>query len=848
MVALNDCKFNFTLQKKAAMKHPVVKIILRYATPIALFFLISLAYFIPDVLEGKRISQHDIIQFKGMSKEIADHREKYGEEPLWTNSMFGGMPAYLVSTQYKGNQLRKIHYLFTLNEFRPVSFIFLYCVGAYIALLLFGVSPWLSFAGAIAYAFSSYFFIIIQAGHVSKVLALGYMPPIIAGVYASFRGRILLGSLVAGIFLGLQILVNHLQITYYTFLIILLLGIFELATAIRNNTWKSFLKPLPWLVLFVLLAIGANFSTLYTTYEYGKFSIRGKSELSVNAENKTSGLDKDYATQWSYGTGETLTLLIPYFRGGSSTGALKQNSHTYTYIKNTYGAGEAKKFIANVPLYWGKQPVTSGPVYIGAVVVFLFVLGMFIVKGPVKWWLFSVTVVSVLLSWGHNFSLLTNVMLDYFPGYNKFRTVSMTLIMAEFAMPVLAILAIKEIITGNLPRKEFLQALKYSSYGLGALLLIVVVISGSFDMTAPYDEQFRSQGLDNIVDAIQKDRLALLRSDALRSLVLIGLTIALVYFAFLKKLTLNTFIVLLSLLILVDLWPVNKRFLGSKDFVSKKEDQKPFTASTADLVILQDNDPNFRVINLTVSVLQDAGTSYFHKSLGGYHGAKMRRYQELFDHNIQPELSSLFNTFQRRPVPEAIDSTLATLSMLNMLNTRYLIYNAEAPPLVNKHELGNAWFVESFRIVANADEEIAAVSAFDPAREAIVDKRFSTMVEGLKLLPDSSAEITLTEYRANYLKYTAKTATEQLAVFSEIYYDKGWQAYLDNQPVPHFRVNYLLRALPVPAGNHTIEFKFEPRSYFMGEKVSFACSLLLVLMAIGTGYWEVKNKTAGTVG
>lgn len=822
-----------------------IKKILPFIYPVIVFFFIALAYFMPDVLEGKRISQHDIIQFKGMSKEIVDHREKYGEEPLWTNSMFGGMPAYLISTQYKSNLLRKLHHLITLYDFRPVSFVFLYLIGSYIALLLFGLNPWICFIGAIAYAFSSYFFIIIQAGHVSKVMALGYMPPIIAGVYAAFRGRAVLGSLVSGVFLGLQILVNHLQITYYTLLIILVLGIFELVNAFRNNTLNQFLKPIFWLILFVLLAVGANFSSLYTTYEYGKYSIRGKSELTADPGNKTSGLDKDYATQWSYGTGETFTLLIPDFMGGSSTGALKTSSNTYDYIKNTYGASEAKKFIGNVPLYWGKQPGTSGPVYVGAVVVFLFVMGMFILKGPVKWWLFSVTIVSVVLSWGHNFPALTNFMLDHFPGYNKFRTVSMTLVMAEFAIPLLAILTLREIITDDLPRKEFLRSLKYTFFGLGGLILLLMIISGSFDMTAPVDEQLRSQGLDAIVDAIHQDRLKLLRSDALRSLMFICLTAILVYLAFMKKLKFNTVVLLFTLLVLADLWPVNKRYLNSKDFVSRKEDNNPFKASTADLVIQRDKDPDFRVLNLTVSVLQDASTSWFHKSLGGYHGAKMRRYQELFDHNIQQEIGRLINTFQKRPVPEALDSTMATLGTLNMLNTRYIIYSTEAPPLVNKHELGNAWFVNRIRMVKNADEEIAAVAAFRPDSEAIVDVRFTDELKGLQPVIDSTAKISLTEYRANFLKYSSTSASEQLAVFSEIFYDKGWNAYIDDQPVSHFRVDYILRAIRVPAGNHIITFKFHPRSYYVGEKVSLACSLLLLLIVAGAGIRVYKKGTKG---
>jgi hypothetical protein len=815
--------------------------IFQYIYPVVIFFCISLAYFIPDVLEGKKLSQHDIVQFKGMSKEIVDYRTKYGEEPLWTNSTFGGMPAYLISTKYKSNVLRFVHRIFILNNFRPVCFIFLYLMGAYIALLLFGVSPWLCFTGAIAYAFSSYFFIIILAGHVSKVLALGYMPPIIAGVYIAFRGRVILGSIIAGIFLGLQIIVNHLQITYYTLLIILILGIIELYNSILNKSVNSFLKPLPWLILFMLLAIGVNFSTLYTTYEYSKYSIRGKSELSVNAENKTSGLDRDYATQYSYGIDETLTLLIPNFMGGSSSGTLKTNSTTYNYIKNNYGASEARKFINAVPLYWGKQIQTAGPVYIGAVIVFLFILGLFIVKGTVKWWLFAVTIISILLSWGHHFSVLTNFMLDYFPGYNKFRSVSMTLIMAEFAMPMLAIITLKEIINGDLPRKEFFKALKYSFFGLIALLFLVMLISGSFNMSAPMDEQLRSQGLDGLVDAIQKDRLALLRSDAFRSLVFICLAALSVYFAYLKRLKFNVFVVLLSLLLLADMWPVNKRYLNSKAFVSKKEDKNPFTATTADRIILTDKDPDFRVLNLTVSPLQDGSTSWFHKSLGGYHGAKMRRYQELYDHYIQNEIMDLITTLQKRPLPEALDSTLATSTALNMMNTRYIIYNTEAPPIVNRNKLGNAWFVHSIRTVGNADEEIADLAGLSLRNEAIVDKRFSEYLKGVPIVPDTSGRILLTEYRPNDLKYVSNASSEQFAVFSEIYYDKGWQAYIDGNPAPHFRANYILRAMKIPAGNHTIEFKFHPKSYFMGEKISLASSFILVLLIAGMVWLEWKK-------
>ncbi len=816
--------------------------LINYCVPFILFFFISIAYFSPEIFESKKLNQHDVMQFKGMSKEISDHREKYGEEPLWTNSMYGGMPAYLVSTRYSGNILKKVHYVFTLMDFRPVCFIFLYLTGAYIALLLFGVNPWLSFAGAIAYAFSTYFLIIIEAGHISKVLALGYMPPVIAGTYVAFKGKALAGSVVAGLFLGLQILVNHLQITYYTFLCILILLAFIFVEAIINRKLNSLVKPIMFLALFVTLAIGSNFSNLITTYEYGKYSIRGRSELTSNKENQTSGLDKDYATQWSYGIGETFTLLIPDFKGGSSTGSLSQNSHTYKYMKSTYGASEARRFIAQVPLYFGEQPGTSGPVYVGAVIVFLFVLGLFIVKGPIKWWLLAVTCVSIILAWGHNFAFVTNIMLDYFPGYNKFRTVSMTLVMAEFAMPVLAIYTVMEIMNGKVSKALFMQGFKYTLFGLGGLMLLILLVSGSISSVAPVDEQYRSQGLDGIVDAIQLDRLSMVRMDILRSLVFVGLTAGLIYALSLNKIRFKAFIILFSVLLLADLWPVNKRYLNGKDFVTHRQEQNSFVAATADQLILNDKEPDYRVLNLTVSPLQDATTSYFHKSIGGYHGAKMRRFQELFQYHIQPEIERLYDIMKTRPVLEAIDSTMAGLNALNMLNTRYFIYNPDAPPLVNKFELGNAWFVQNVIKVGNADAELAAIGKINPAKEAIVDKRYQSYLEGFQFAPDSAASIKLTDYKANELTYKSSCSTEQLTVFSEVYYDKGWQAYIDDKPVPHFRVNYLLRAMRLPAGEHTIVFKFHPDSYFIGEKIALASSLILILLVIGTVFLEFKKS------
>ncbi len=822
------------------MKTKNTKSITPYVTAVIIFFIISVSYFIPDVLEGKRLYQGDIANYMGMSKETKDYRAEYGKEALWTNSMFGGMPAYLVDTSFKGNKMKLFYRILTLNNFRPVCFIFLYLIGFYIALLLFRINPWLSIAGAIAYAFSSYFFIIVEAGHVSKVLALGYMPAIIAGVYASFRGKIMLGSVVTGLFLSLQLATNHLQITYYTLLIILIFSLFELISAVRENRFIEFVKPLPVLFIVVILSVGSTFSNIWTTYEYGKYSIRGKSELTSDAGNKTSGLDKDYATQWSIGIDESLSLLIPNIKG--APGAFGTNSKTFDLLKRGQGGtAYAKQMLQRVPSYWGTQPFTT-PVYAGAIVCFLFVLGLFVVKGKIKWWLLTITIVSIFLSWGRNFPLLTNFMLDHFPGYNKFRAVSMTLVIAEFSLPLLGILCVKQIMDNGFEKKILFKQLKYSLYIVGGIALFLFLFPGVFGLEASSDTQLINQGNGRLVDVFREDRQALVRKDAFRSLVFILLAASLIYIYVNKKIKAPHFIVGLSALLLIDMWPVDKRYLNSENFVTKKEEKNPFTPSTADLVILNDKEPDYRVLNLAVSTFNDASTSYFHHSIGGYHGAKMERYQELIDHHISKEMSSIISVLKKKPSSADIDSTMKTLNVLNMLNTRYIIYNPEAPPLVNDFELGNAWFVENYKIVENADEEIEALTDFNPGYEAIVDKRYEKFLEKFTPGKDSTANIQLISYKPNQLVYKSKTTKKQLAVFSEIFYDKGWQAYIDGNPAPHFRVDYVLRAMLIPGGEHTIEFKFHPNSYYAGEKISLASSIILILLVIGTLIYEVKQN------
>ena len=810
--------------------------------PSIVFLVISVVYMYP-ALEGKNLHQGDIVQYKGSAKEIADFREETGQEALWTNSMFSGMPAYLISTKFKSNLLRIIHYAFILNNWRPVCFVFLYLLGFYIALLAFGVNRILGVVGAIAYGFSSYFFVILIAGHNSKALALGYLPPVIAGVYLAFRGRYLLGSALLGLFLSLQILIIHFQITYYTLLIVLILGIVELIYVIKEKRYKQFATAVCCLTITALLAVASNYASLWTTQEYGKYSIRGKSDLTMDAEVKTSGLDKDYATDWSYGIGETFTLLIPNFKGGASVGSLPENSKTYAFIKQIQGAGQARKTIRQMPTYWGDQPSTAGPVYAGAIIVFLFVLGLFLIRGKLKWWLVAVTILSITLSWGRNFYWLTNLFLDYFPGYNKFRSVSMTLIMAEFALPLLGILTVNEIIKGTIDKEKILKSALYSLYITGGLCLFLILTAGAFfDFTAEIDQQYLAQGANDFVDALRADRLMLLRRDAFRSLVFIAFAWFLVYMFTREKLNQSYFIAGLGLFILIDMWMVNKRYVNNDDFITKKEYNNPIPKTNADEFILKHgaDNPSYRVLNLSVSTFNDATTSYYHKSLGGYHGAKMRRYQELIELHLYPEIQSLIDVL-RSGDSKKVDTLLQSLDVLNMLNTHYIIYNPGAMPLINGHAFGNAWFVSEIKIAQNADEEIHLLGKTDLRNEIIINKEFENETATLPTGKDTGAVISLTTYAPNRLVYKSSSAVEQLAVFSEIYYPKGWNVTIDGKERGHFRADFLLRAMRIPAGTHEIVFSFKPKSYFTGNKIATAGSGLLLLLLLGTLYIEIRK-------
>jgi hypothetical protein len=808
------------------MKNPVFQKLWPVLAAIVAFLIITVAYFHP-LLEGKRLSQSDIIQFKGMSKEIVDYRAKTGEEALWTNSMFGGMPAYQISVQHKGNLMNYVDRVLQLGLPRPAGFVFLYFLGFFLLLMAMGVSPWLSVTGAIAFAFSSFFFIVIEAGHNSQAHAIAYMAPVLAAMIFAFKRKYLLGGALMALFLSLQINANHLQITFYLALLAIIYGIFELVHYYKEKELPHYFKAVGVLFVGALLAIGPNISNLWTTAEYTAVSNRGKSELADKTHVKTSGLDKDYATQWSYGVDETLSLLIPNVKGGASE-YLGNNPTAMKEVKE-----ELKSAISQQSAYWGNQPFTSGPVYLGAFVFFLFILGMFIVDDRIKWPLFTAFVLSILLAWGHNFSFLTNLFLDYFPGYNKFRSVAMILVLAELVVPIIAILGLKKIID----KPEIFKIKKryvYISLALTAgVSLIIYLFPGIFGLIRNVEltqiETYRKQGapeaqLTEFVSNLEAARRTIITGDALRSFMFIIAGAALIWAYTRKIIKANLLIALIAILILIDMVPVDTRYLGSKNYDRKSAIETPFQPTDVDNFIMKDKDPDFRVLNTTTNPFSDASTSYFHKSVGGYHAAKLKRYDELIEFQISKN----------------------NQEVLNMLNTKYLIVPGQnnVPTIqINFSALGNAWFVRNYKIVPNADAELNALSNFKAAQTAVIDSRFEKDLANFKFSPNDTIgnTIKLTSYEPNHLVYQSDAKTDQLAVFSEIYYAKGWNAMIDGKASPYFRANYVLRSMVVPAGKHTIDFKFEPRSYILGSKLSLAASILLLLVLAGVLYVEVKK-------
>ena len=822
------------------------KNILSIVAAIIAFAVITLVYFSP-VLQGKRIKQHDIEMHLGMSQEITDFREATGEQTLWTNAPFGGMPAWNISVQPKGNLTNPIYKGLSLGFPHPIGSVFICMLGFFVLLLVLDCGFWISFVGAIAYGFTSYLFIIIGAGHNAKAMAMAYMAPVIAGVLLTYKGKYLWGWLLTAFALAFEVRTNHLQITYYLALIIVILVIAELISDLKNKKLGHFIKASTGLVVAAIIGVLTCSTALYGNYEFGKETTRGKPVLTRNEDNQTKGLDRDYITQWSYGKGETWSLLIPNAKGGASAYIGKKNPAIEKADR------QFRDSIAQSSAYWGDQPGTSGPVYVGAIVVFLFMLGALTVKGKLKWALLIATVLSILLSWGKNFMGFTNFFLDYIPGYDKFRAVSMTLVIAEVCMPILGFLGLAEIAKSpenfKQNQKKFYLALGITA---GICLLFCIAPKAFFSFLSQNEtSQFASmsQGKDGALYAafatqLEDVRVTIFRKDALRSLLFIVLSAVPILLYGMGKLKDAPSFAILTALVLIDMFPIDKRYLNNDKFISKSQYSKPFKASTADQAILNDKALDFRVADLTKDMFNDASTCYFHKSLGGYSGAKLRRYQDVITQYLGGELNQLRGSKTASDMMQ----TLSQQKVINMLNTKYLIYNPNSQPMLNPFALGNAWIVSNIQWVDTPNEEIDAIGNTDLEHTAILNKEFEQTVGNYRLTDSILPQITLTEYQPNKLTYnikdtsTGSVSKQYLVVFSEIWTEKGWKMTIDGQESPLLRANYLLRCALIPSGEHQIVMEYAPKAWKTGNSVAFISSLIMLLGLIAALIFTFKPK------
>ncbi|WP_300700625.1 YfhO family protein [Bacteroides sp.] len=809
---------------------------------ILVFAVLSFAYFFPADIENRILFQHDIAAGAGAGQEAVQYHEQTGERTRWTNSIFGGMPTYQISPSYDSTQplqwVQKVYQLFLPNY---VCLTFILMLGFYILLRAFGIPVWLAGLGGIIWAFSSYFFILISAGHIWKFITLAYIPPTMAGIVLAYRGKLLWGGIITALFIALQISSNHVQMSYYFLFVILFFVGAYFEDAWRNKTLPQFFKASAVLVVAALIGVAANLSNLYHTYTYSKETMRGKSELVQTGEaakQASGGLERDYITQWSYGVDETLTLLVPNFKGGSSFNRLNESEVAMKKSKPEYSQ------IYNLGQYFGDQPMTSGPVYVGAFVLFLFILGCFIVRGPLKWALIGATFFSIVLSWGKNFMPLTDFFIDYIPMYNKFRAVSSILVIAEFTIPLLAIFALKRVLDEPEIIKKDKKAVGISlalTAGVALLMFISPAIFTSFVpaqevqmlQNAVNQQMIPANELSGIMASLSEMRAALVSSDAIRSFFIIIIGCALLWFYATGKLRKSLTIAGITILCLGDMWSVNKRYLHDDQFVPRSAQTETFNKTQTDELILQDKSLNYRVLNLATSTFDENNTAYWHKSVGGYHAAKLRRYQEMIENHISPEMQAAY-----REIATAggeMDSVDASkFRVLNMLNTKYFILPAgqqgQTVPILNPYAYGNAWFVDKVQYVDNANQEIEALKNILPTETAVVDARFKDALKGAtEVYKDSLSSIQLKSYEPNRLVYETNNAKDGVAVFSEIYYPDGWQVTIDGKPTDIARANYILRTMYVPAGKHTIEMRFDPTSLHVTEGIAYGALALLLI-------------------
>lgn len=836
------------------------KKIIPHAVAIFLFVVMALAYFYP-VLSGKKIQQTDIVQYAGMAKKQNDFRDATGQELYWTDNAYGGMPTYLLGARYPHTYIKTLDRTLRFLP-RPADYLFLYFIGIYILLLVMRVNYKLAFLGAVAFGFSTYFIIILGVGHNAKAHAIAYFPLVLSGILLTFQRKYIWGFLLTAIAMSLEIMTAHPQMTYYLMLLVIVLGLvyffhylfskekpfkfdkkyFE--KALKNNELPHFFKTIGILVVAVILAIGVNATSLLTTKEYADWSIRGKSELTINpdgSKKETQGLSKEYITEYSYGKMETFDLLIPRFMGGGNTEDVGTDSKSYKFlIQRQIPPARAREIVRNIPLYWGQQPILAAPAYVGAVIIFLALIGLFLIRRKAKWWLLGGILMSLLLSWGKNLSWLTDFMIEKFPLYSKFRAVSSIQVVLELCIPILGVLALASLFNKDIATEQKKKALLYATGIVGIVILFLMAFKSTmFDFVGLNDAYYEQAVFGaEFMEIIREDRAAILTKDAIRSLILILISAA-VLFAFIKeKLKENIVIVLFVGLILFDLVSVDRRYVATENFVSKSQFERPYATLKVDKEILK-NKGHYRVFEPRLR-LANSRTAFFHNSLGGYHAAKPRQFQELYDFYLD-------HGYEKFEVNER------NANVINMLNVQFIIKDLEgeqdqagagAVVLRNPYANGNAWFVNKLDFVETADQEMSSIFGLDTKNTAIVRKN-QDGVENLKTAygNDSLAKIELVKYMPDALSYKTQNKEEGFAVFSEIHYPHGWNAYIDGKLVPHYRVNYVLRALEIPAGNHTIDFKFEPTVVSKGITISLTSTIILVLLIIGALYFEFRKRS-----
>jgi len=802
------------------------KKILPHLIVVALFVIAALAYFSP-VLQGKTIFQSDIVQYQGMAKELKDYRKETGQETYWTDAAFGGMPTYQLGAKYPYNFVKKLDLTLRFLP-RPADYLFLYFIGMYILLLVLKLDYRLAFLGALAFGFSTYLIIILGVGHNAKAHAIAYMPLVLSGIILTFRGKYLYGFLLLTVAMALELVANHFQMTYYLLFLVVCIGAAYLIDAFRKKMLPHYFKALGVMAMAVLLAVGLNSTNILATKEYADTSTRGKTELTINPDGtkkeSAEGLDYDYITTYSYGKLESFNLFIPKFMGGGSADFLPENSETEEALMRMGASPQDVSQILNqLPVYWGDQPIVAAPAYVGAIVIFLAIMALFLVRGRLKWWVLGAFFLCLFLSWGRNFEFLTEFFIEYVPLYNKFRAVSSIQVIIELILPVLAVVGLHQFFNDFVKKEEKVNALKWSAIIVGGITLIFIVLGGQlFDFASPYDAQVR-EGLSNqIVESLRVDRASLMQADAIRSLIFVILTGGVLWLFIRGKIKDTWTIAILALLVVIDLVGIDTQYVNGDDFVNTRVMEQPFQKSGADIQILED-EGHYRVYDATNDAFNYGGTSYYHNAIGGYHAAKPQRMQDLGEFYIER----------------------GNVGILNMLNVKYIITkNKDGGPIAqrNPYNNGNVWLVESAFVAETADEEILLLDSLNTRRTAVIHRDFADRIPSKNIERDSTATIELVNYSPQHLTYESSTQTPQLAIFSEMYYPHGWNVYVNDKPAEYFRANYALRAMTVPAGNNKIEFKFEPEVIQKGSTITLMSSILFLLLLVGGLWWNFRRK------